>query len=414
MNLLTITLAAFSSLRANLGRSLLTILGIVIGITAIVLVVSLGQGAQGLILSEIRALGGNLIIARPGRQPEGPSDVADTILSDSIKLRDIEALSRQENVPNLQSIEPGVIVSGSVSYQDNVYRPFTLGWTGAGLLDLLNITVAEGTVFDEDDIRRRAKVAVLGHQVKQELFGESDAIGQFVTLRGHKLRVVGILPPLGQLSLFNADEMMLIPHSTAQKTLLGVDFFHEVIIKATDDANVEQVAEDVRATLREMHGITDPEKDDFFVLTQADIVESISTITNILTIFLVSIAAISLVVGGVGIMNIMLVSVTERTHEIGLRKAVGATNRDIMRQFLTEAIILTISGGILGTLLALSLIVIIIITARTQFNLPWPLEIPIGAILLGVGTAMAIGIIFGIYPARQAAQKDPIEALRYE
>jgi putative ABC transport system permease protein len=405
---------AFRGLRANLGRSLLTILGIVIGITAIVLVVALGQGAQELILSEVRSVGGNLIVARPGRQPEGPTDVAETILSDSIKERDLVALRRKENVPGLASIEPAVLVSGSLSYQDNVYRPLILGWTGDGLADMFNINVAEGTLFNDDDIRRRAKVVVLGFKVKQELFGDSDAIGQFVTLRGHKLRVVGVLPKLGQLSLFNADELALTPYTTAQKTLLSIDHFHEIIMRAEDDADAEQVAADVRATLREVHGITNQEKDDFFVLTQQDIAESIGTITQVMTVFLVSIAAISLVVGGVGIMNIMLVSVTERTHEIGLRKAVGATSSDILRQFLAEAIMLTLSGGFLGTLIALALSMSVVVVVRTQFSLPWPLAVPISAILLGVGTSTLIGIIFGLYPAQKAAVKNPIEALRYE
>ena len=414
MNRALLLRTAIAGLRVNRVRSVLTILGIIIGVTAIVMVVALGQGAQGLILAEIEGIGGNTVIIRPGRQPEGPTDIADTILSDSIKQQDIEALNRRENVPGITSIEPGVIVPGSVTREDQIYRPLTLGWTGEGLLNLFNLDVAEGTIFTEEDIRQRAKVVILGHTVKQELFGDSNALGEFVSIRGHKLRVIGLLPKTGQTSFLDFDELMLMPYTTAQRTLLNIDFFHEVVVKLDEGADPRQVAEDVRATLRETHGITDSSKDDFFVLTQEEIASNIATVTNVLTIFLVAIASISLVVGGVGIMNIMLVSVTERTKEIGLRKAVGATDRNIMQQFLIEAVILTGTGGVIGTILATIFSSIVAIVARNSYGVPWPVTVPVTAIVLGVGTAALIGIIFGIYPARQAAKKDPIEALRYE
>ncbi len=414
MNRKLLLQTSLTGLRVNRTRSLLTILGIIIGVTAIVLVVALGQGAQALILSEIEGIGGNIVVIRPGRQPEGPTDIADSILSDSVKQRDVDSLRRPENVPGIASIDPAVLVSGSVTHDDEIYRPLTLGWTATGLLDLYSLDVAEGTLFTDEDIRQRSKVTILGHRVKQELFGDSNALGEFVGIRGHKLRVVGILPKTGQTSLFDFDELMLMPYSTAQKTILNIDFFHEVIIKTADGADPQQVAEDVRITLRENHNISDASKDDFFVLTQEEIIGTISNVTNVLTIFLVAIASISLVVGGVGIMNIMLVSVTERTKEIGLRKAIGATDRNILDQFLLEAIILTGAGGAIGTILAVGLSFIVAIIARQSFGVPWPFYVPVGAIILGVGTAALIGLVFGIYPARQAAKKDPIEALRYE
>jgi putative ABC transport system permease protein len=414
MNISIVLMTAFRSLRANLGRSLLTILGIVIGIVAIVLVVALGQGARDLIIGEVESIGANTVIIRPGRQPEGPTDVAESILGDSVTDRDVAALRRKENAPGIQSVEPAVIVAGAVTYQENIFRPLTFGWTARGLEDVFQITPSEGSFFTEDDIRQRSKVALLGTRVKEELFGQSDAIGQFVKVKGHNMRVIGILPPSGQISSFNLDEIVLLPYTTAQKEILGIDYYHEIFVRTDPAANVETVAADIRATLREIHGITDPSKDDFFVWTQADIIERLSTVTQILSIFLVSIASISLVVGGVGIMNIMLVSVTERTHEIGLRKAVGATGQDILRQFLAEAIILTLAGGLIGTTLALTLSYLVTFVVRTQYNLAWPLGLPLGAISLGVGMATVVGVIFGLYPARKAAQKDPIEALRYE
>ncbi len=414
MNTLSTIKASLQALRAHLGRSLLTILGIVIGIVAIVLVISLGQGAQELIISQVESIGANSIIVRPGREPSGPSDVAETILSDSLKAADITALQKPANVPGVLSIEPAMLVPGSISYQENIYRATVFGWTPNALGEIFSVYPEEGSFFTDDDVREQAKVIVIGAKVREELFGDSDALGEFVTVRGQKLKVVGILPASGQVSLFNVDEVAIVPYTTAQRSLLGVTYFHELFIRTEPDADVDQVAEDIKATLRETHGITDPEKDDFFVVAQKDIVERIGIITQVLTIFLVAMASISLIVGGIGIMNIMLVSVTERTQEIGLRKALGATNTHILRQFLIESLILTAMGGIIGTTIAILLAALVSTVAQTQFNLDWPFRLPIFGIVLGVGVATIIGLVFGIYPARKAAHKDPIEALRFE
>ncbi len=414
MNILSTAKTSFRALSAHLGRSLLTMLGIVIGIVAIVLVISLGQGAQELILSQVEGIGANSIIVRPGRHAHGPSDVAETILTDSLKPRDIDALKRPLNVPGLASIDPTVLVPGSISYQDNLYRATVFGWTPLALEEIFQISPDQGSFFTDDDVRQQAKVIVIGSKVREELFGESDALGKYVSIRGQKLQVVGILPPSGQVSLFNVDEVAIIPYTTAQKALLGISYFHQFFIRAENTADVDDVSNDIKATLRETHGITDPAKDDFFVTTQKDIVERVSTITQVLTIFLVAMASISLLVGGIGIMNIMLVSVTERTHEIGLRKALGATNRNILTQFLIEALMLTALGGIIGTVIAVMIAALVSYVAQTQFNLNWPFTLPIFGIILGVGVSTAIGLIFGIYPARKAASKDPIEALRFE
>lgn len=414
MNLISTTKTALRALQAHLGRSLLTILGIVIGIVAIVLVISLGKGAQELILNQVESIGANSIIVRPGREPHGPSDVAETILADSLKPRDVDALKRPANVPGLASLEPAILVPGSISYQDNVYRATVFGWTPRALQNIFHISPDQGSFFSDDDIRQQAKVIVIGSKVKQQLFGESDALGEYVTVRGQKLKIVGILPPSGQVSLFNVDEVAILPYTTAQKALLGISYFHEFFIRTDGIADVDQVSNDIKATLRETHGITDPLKDDFFVVAQKDIVQRVSTITQVLTIFLVAIASISLVVGGIGIMNIMLVSVTERTQEIGLRKALGATNKNILTQFLIESLMLTALGGVIGTTIAIVLSALVSTVAQTQFNLNWPFHLPVFGIILGVGTATAIGLVFGIYPARKAARKDPIEALRFE
>lgn len=414
MNILATIKTAFGALRAHIGRSVLTVLGIVIGIVAIVLVISLGQGARELILNQVESIGANSIIVRPGREPSGPSDVAESILADSLKVRDLAALKNPINVPGVASVEPAMLVPGSISYQDEIYRATVFGWTPTALGEIFDIYPEQGSFFTEDDVREHAKVIVIGSKVKQELFGASDALGTFVTIRGQRMKVVGILPASGQVSLFNVDEVAIIPYTTAQKSLLGVSYFHELFVRTHSDVDVDRVSADIKATLRETHGITDPEKDDFFVVAQKDIVERVSTITRVLTIFLVAMASISLVVGGIGIMNIMLVSVTERTQEIGLRKALGATNRDIVTQFLIEGLMLTTFGGLVGTIIAIVLAAFVSTVAQLRFRLNWLFHLPVFGILLGVGIATAIGLVFGIYPARKAARKDPIEALRFE
>lgn len=405
---------AGKALRANLGRSILTMLGIVIGIISIVLVISLGEGAQRLILNEVEGIGAQSIVLRPGRQPEGPTDIADTILSDSLKEKDVIALKNLQNVPGAASVDPAMFVPGNITYRDAIFRPTIFGWTSNAFERIFKITPAEGSFFTEDDIRLRVNVAVLGSNVKKELFGDANAINETVKIRGRSMRVVGVFAPRGQVAVFNLDDTVLVPYTTAQKTLLAVDHYHEIFITAKNDWDVNEVADDIRATIRETHNITDPEKDDFFVRTQQEAVEIIGTVTRVMTLFLSAIASIALVVGGIGIMNIMLVSVTERTQEIGLRKSVGASNRDILLQFLLEAVMLTGTGGIAGTAVAGGLLAIIALVARQYFGIDWPLVIPPSAILLGVGVATAVGLVFGIYPAHKAAQKDPIEALRYE
>ena len=222
------------------------------------------------------------------------------------------------------------------------------------------------------------------------------------------------MPSKGQLAFFNLDEVGIMPYTTAQQYVFGIKHYNRIIVSATSEELIPETVTDIKQTLRDNHGITDPEKDDFFTETQGEAIEQVSVITNILTLFLASVAAISLLVGGIGIMNIMLVSVTERTREIGLRKAVGATEGNIMTQFLLEAIILTVSGGAIGIALGSLFSFITALTLSKVYSLGWTFTFPLSAALLGFGVSATVGLIFGIYPARQAAKKNPIEALRYE
>ncbi|OGZ42158.1 MAG: hypothetical protein A3C80_01955 [Candidatus Ryanbacteria bacterium RIFCSPHIGHO2_02_FULL_45_43] len=406
---------AIRGVGAQKSRSALTILGIVIGITSIILMMSIGRGAEALILNELGALGAEMIVIRPGQEPKGPAEIAETIFADSLKIRDVEALQRKNNVPGIVNIAPVVIVPGSVSYKNETFAPTIFGWSAEFFTDLYGIYPEEGTIFDENDIRQRSSVALIGPKVKEELFGESEAIGQNIKIKDRKFKVVGVLPKRGQVSFVNMDELVIIPYTTAQTYLLGIDYYNEVVVKAASPDAVKQTVYDIEVTLRAMHGITDTDKDDFFVVTQEGITKQVSSIIGALTIFLSSVVAIALVVAGIGVMNIMLVSVTERTREVGLRKAIGATNKDIMMQFLMEAMILTGVGGMIGIVVgAFFSYAASFLLGYYYSNLQWSFTFPISAAILGLVVSTFVGLVFGLYPAVKASKKSPIEALRYE
>ena len=407
-------LTAFRSLRANKVRSGLTVLGIVIGITAIMLIVSIGQGAQGLILGQIEGLGAETIVLRPGREPKGPSDFAQTLFADSIKDREVEALKRRSNVPDLVELAPVLFLSESVSYGSETDRPSIFGWSAEFMLKIAKVEVGSGVIFDDTDIRQEASVAVIGSQVAENLFGEEDPVGKNIRIKGKNFRVVAVLLPQGASAFFNADKTVVIPYTTAKSYLAGVDHYQEVMIKVSSPEAVPRSVLDIEATMRELHNITDPEKDDFYVETQQGAIEQIATILNVLTAFLSAVVAISLVVGGIGVMNVMLVSVTERTKEIGLRKALGARNVDILTQFLFEAILLTLIGGTIGIILGIIFGFLASIGLSQALAVEWVFEFPFQAAAIGLLVSGSVGLVFGIYPARQAAKKSPIEALRYE
>lgn len=403
-------LNAFEAIITNKTRSFLTVLGIVIGVAAIIIIMSLGQAAEDLILGEINQMGAETVVVLPGQLTDETA-----IFSDSLTERDLEALKRSSNVPNLDRIMPAVTALGQLNYLRETYRPtIMLGAEADFFGDVFNVFPSEGSIFTDMDIQSRARVILIGSKVKEELFGFSDAVGQRVTIKDQQFRVVGVYPPTGQRGLFDIDDLVIMPYTTAQTYLLGTSHFHRFIIRADSADNVDKVAHNVRATLRETHNIDPGRDDDFDVQTQQGLLDQISIIIGAFTAFLAAAVGVALIVGGIGVMNIMLVSVTERTREIGLRKAVGATKSTIMQQSLWEAVTLTLVGGIIGIILgALISYGISLILAQVLVS-TWTFSFPVFAAILGVTMSTIVGVVFGLYPAKKAAEKSPIEALRYE
>jgi putative ABC transport system permease protein len=401
---------AINGLRTHKSRSALTILGIVIGITSIILVMSLGEGAQNLILGQVKGLGATTVIVLPGKISFGPSTAAST-MNDSLKENDLNLIKNKSNVPNAKYVMPMVVGSGKAVFGSNVYQVAVFG-SGDLVPEIFSISPDKGYFFSEDDVKSRSAVVVIGYKVKQRLFDSDDAVGQKIRIKNTTFKVIGVLPEKGSSSSF--DDAVFMPYTTTQQYITGTKFYSRIVVEANAEANLRSTVADISITLRNSHNITDPLKDDFSVTTAADVAKTLGTITSALTAFLAAVAAISLIVGGIGIMNIMLVSVTERTKEIGLRKALGATDKDILTQFLLEAVILTGLGGIVGIILGSGLSFLVSNLITKFAGLDWTFSFPISAAILGLVVSSLVGLIFGIYPARQAAKKSPMEALRYE
>ena len=405
---------AVKSMLTHKSRSALTILGIVIGVMSIIIIVSIGKGAEKLISNEITSLGADIIWIEPGREPQGPTDFTSAIFTNTLKTKDISALKDKNNVPDLVDIAPAVLVPGSVSYEGETYRPTIMGWSAEFFGNVYKIFPEEGYYFDDVSIRNNERVAIIGSKVKKDLFGENEAVGQNIKIKDVNFKVVGVLPEKGQIMFFDIGQLVMIPYTTAQSQLLGTDYYNEVWVQVKSVEDVPDTVLDVQDTLRNRHGITDPDKDDFYILTQQNLLDQIGSVLSIVTALVSSVVAISLIVGGVGIMNIMLVSVTERTKEIGLRKALGATEKDITLQFLIEAAILAGVGGVFGIIFGALLSFTITAVFSAVTSITWSFAFPVWASVLGFFAATATGIAFGFYPARQAAKKSPIEAIRYE
>ncbi len=402
---------ALSALTLNKVRTALTMLGIIIGITSVIVLVSAGQGAQSLIVDQIKGVGSNLLFVIPGGSQKGqfsPPAASQGILVTTLSTQDVKAMRNPILAPSVQYVNPevrgqyvvthaGQDIQVSVAGEDDTY----------GMVH--NIEFSAGDWFNKNEVDGFNQVAVLGSKIKEDLFGARDPIGQIIKIKELSFRVVGVMKPKGVgVGGVDQDSQINVPVTTAQKILLGINYYNMVQIQVKDENSIASAQDEVTRILRNNHHITDPNKDDFTIRNPQDIVSLLGTITSALTLFLGAIAGISLLVGGIGIMNIMLVSVTERTREIGLRKAIGAQRSDILLQFLLEAITLTVIGGLLG--IAFGYLGAFVIAHFGN----WSPVVPLPTVILAFGGSALFGLVFGIYPAYKASKLDPIQALRFE
>ncbi|WP_322489565.1 ABC transporter permease [Chloroflexus sp.] len=415
MNILEAIRIAFNSLLANKLRAILTMLGIIIGVGAVIALLALGGAIQTLVTSELQGLGSNLVFLFAGtNDPETNRRVPPRLTNE-----DIAAIADPLNVPVVAAVCAEFSRRALTTYSGASYDALIAG-VSANYPQVRNARVAEGAFFDERAIELRSREAVLGHRVSKRLFPDgADPIGQRIRINGIGFQVIGVMAERGGSFASNEDDQIFVPITTAQDRLFppaqNVTRRVEVTvvyIQARDEDSIDALIDQITALLRQRNGLT-YQNNNFTIVTQQDLVSSFATITGAITIFLGAIAAISLVVGGIGIMNIMLVSVTERTREIGLRKAVGARRNDIRLQFLVEAMVLSLMGGVLGIALGYGLAAIGT-TLLANFSPNARAEVSLDAILLATITSIAVGIFFGLYPADRAARLDPIAALRYE
>ncbi len=400
--LIWITLkSALKSLIANKLRSILAMLGIIIGVGAVIAMLAIGNGAQKQVLGQITAMGTNLLVVRPGQRGTGgviSGTQQNLTVEDAQSLRDIEGI---------EAVSPVVGGSAQVKYLATNTRSNVQG-VAPTYFKIRSFELDRGRFFSESEAENMGRVAVIGPVTEQTLFAGGDGVGETVKLEGINFLVIGVLKSKGDQGFFNPDDQVLIPYTTAMKNVFGLTFLREIDIQGTDDKALAKIETAVSEILRKRHRQKPDDQDDFQIRNQAEIMEAASTAIMTFTILLGSVAGISLLVGGIGIMNIMLVTVTERTREIGVRKAIGAKNRDILRQFLIESIIMTGLGGSIGALGGVG--AAMLVRTLTSF----PAMVTMSSVFLALGFSAAVGVFFGFYPAYRAAQLDPIEALRYE
>jgi len=406
---------AVHALRRNKVRTLLTVLGIVIGIMAVITVMSAGKGLEAFVVEQIETFGTDVIqvevkVPNTGKTSTANAiGIAQGIQITTLTLADAEALKK---IPNIKDNYASVLGQEIVSFSGEK-KQIMLWGASASFIDIDASTVSVGRFFSDDEDKSLVNVAVLGNTVKEELFGDEEALGQLIKVGRQKFKVIGVMAPRGSIAFFDLDNFIYVPVRTIQKKLMGIDHVVAITNQVYSQELADQTAAEITALLRERHDLAsnNPDKDDFSVTTMAEALEIYATIFGAISLLLSAIAGISLVVGGVGIMNIMYVSVAERTYEIGLRKSVGAAKNNILWQFLWEAIVITFLGAILGFVLGVVLSLLLSLVA-TGLGFGWPLVISPSSIILAIGVSLAIGLGFGVFPALAAARLDPVTALR--
>ena len=397
-------LMAWASLIANKMRSILTMLGIIIGVAAVIALVSIGNGVKQDIQNSISSLGSNLLMVMPGA-PRTPGVRPTAGSMKSLKVADYEAIAKLDGVKAVSPMTNGAYV---VIYQNKNWTTSVSG-VNANYLDVNNWTMKSGRFLSNKNIQNRERVAVVGKTVAKNLFGDEDPVGAEIRVKNIPFRVIGVLNSKGSGAMGNdQDDMVIIPYTTAMERVDGIDYLRMLYVVAKDENGIDRLQSDIENLLRVRHGIKDTNLDDFNIQNMNSIMETMEETTGTLTLFLGAVAAISLIVGGIGIMNIMLVSVTERTREIGIRKALGATYFVIVTQFLIEAVVISLMGGLIGIALGIGASKLISLASGMSTVISVP------TIVLSFAFSMAIGLVFGIYPARKAAKLNPIDALHYE
>ncbi|MCK5211935.1 ABC transporter permease [Candidatus Parcubacteria bacterium] len=429
MHILDTIKSATIALKTNKIRTALTVLGMVIGIASVIIVFSAGEGINSLIVGEIESFGGSDMFEVEIKVPSSKSGtageqqsaaaIAQGVQPTSLTLEDYEDILK---LPNVVDGYAGIIGQEQVSYGSEMKLAMVLGQTSS-YIEIDKSEVEHGRWFTAAEDRSLASVVVLGKEIKYDLFGDSDPIGKSIKVRKSKFRVIGVLEERGAMMTFDFDKIVYIPIRTLQKRVMGINHVQYQMFKVADVSQIDDTAEEARFILRDNHDLPHPEgpsqgifdtgKDDFRVVTMVESMEIMGTVTGAITLLLLAIVAISLVVGGVGIMNIMYVVVSERTAEIGLRKAVGAKYRDIMWQFLIESVLITIFGGIIGTSIGVAISWLVSFGA-SAYGLNWEFVVPIKAYIVALGFSGIFGLAFGVYPARKAARLEPVEALRAE
>ena len=406
MNILNLFQMAFRALARNKLRTFLTMLGIIIGVAAVIAMVAIGQGSKQSIHDQLSSMGSNMIIVLPSSNINGGVKIAGTSFQ-SLTVKDIDALQKKGSY--ITDVSPSVSTKGQ-AINGALNWPTTIQGVYPSFLNIRKLTLRDGIPFSDNDLLSSAKVCLIGQTVIDNLFAKGEnPIGKVIRFGNIPFQIIGILDPKGNNAFGqDQDDILIAPCTTVQNRILASIYYQNIFASAINEASTDSATAQVTAILRESHRLKPADEDDFRVRTQEELIKTLSSTTGLLTILLTVIAGISLVIGGIGIMNIMYVSVTERTREIGLRMAIGARGRDILQQFLIEAVLISITGGLIGVSVG------ILSTILVTYFLKWPTIISQSSVVVSFAVCAVTGIFFGYYPALKASKLDPIDALRYE